>query len=517
MINDWDINIDLRNRLIAKAELLFSEKAYEKAIEIIARLAKIEGKYYLGYLSSIRSEILLQKIGQKLFPVSQYKTKTTTTRKVLHIATEFYNVGGHTRVALDWIKNDTKSISEILLVDQNAPFDLLEEDIIYKLKGATPIERAKQLRLFLEENYFDIIVLHQHMEDVVPTLALWDMKGKGGSKILFYNHSNFRLSLGSIIAHKRVNFCIGDVPLSEAYRYPLHECVLPFVLGENLPKPLTDAALNELKKRYSVENQLVFFSVGSVYKYRPFNDQNFFQEWNAFLEKHPNCALIVVGCTATDVKAYCPEIKLAPNLKLMGKVHHIESFYQVADYIVDIYPLQTGLGTLMGLYYGLPPILPYKENSMVIGNEANKLFPQGVVDYCSYRTQEAYFNFLAQELETGAYRKAAQPIIQQYVENNLLTAPWQEQLEIIYKEPVQEIDNVDKTKDVLITSKQSKEWYKYGEGASRSFDLIALAFESNVVFSVKLLKNYFSLILYFKKIRGSRLKQLFKYLMGKYS
>lgn len=517
MLNENNVDVALHQILVDYIEILYQKGAFEQAISLVTDLAYLESKEYVGYLSSVRLEELLYKMGATLFPKARYHKKNESKRKVLHIGTEFYDVGGHTKVALDWVKNDTGSESELLVIHQQQKVDLPKEIPTHYLSGKTILERAAELRQFVEEQYYDVIVLHQHMEDVVTTLALWDMKAKSNSLILFYNHSNFRFSLGNIIAHKRINICEGDVVISKKYRYPLEEAVLPFVLGDTLPSALPAQEIAAHKADLAIgKDQTVFFSIGSSYKYTPFEGQNFFEEWNDFLFTQPSAVLVLVGCDEIDFEKYCPNARKVTNFLLLGRVVNPIKYYQIADYIVDIYPLQTGLGTLNGLYYNLPPILPYKETVMVLGKEMNKLYPKAIESHLSYANKTEYFAFIEKEIKTGTYKKQTNPIIKTYVKETLLLKPWQEQLEKIYTQSPKFIGDFDKTKDVLNVSIPSQKWYEFTNTPTRSFNLMMLAFKYNIPLSFTLLRIYVQLILQHKSLKGAGLKTFFNYLLGRY-
>ncbi len=516
-MKEWEIDIALHELIVGQAERLYEAKAYEKVVELIEQVAYLQSNDYIGYLSSIRLETILVKTAAHLFPTSNYKKKTSTPRKVLHIGTQFYNVGGHTEVALSWMKNDQQSESSLLLLDQKQELEVAVNGPVYQLTETGTLAKAKALRAFLEEHYFDVIVLHQHMDDAVPTLALWDMKTAGESLVLFYNHANFRFSLGNIVAHKRVNICEGDVVISEKYRYPMDDQVLYFILGETLPEPLSMLEKATFQEELGIPvGKKVFFTMGAAYKYTPFEKLNFFQEWNTFLVAQPDCILMVVGCTLKDFEVFCPNTKKAPNLLLIGYVNDPTIYYQVADYMVDIYPLQTGLGTLNGLYYGLPPILPYEETAMVLGKEMNKLYPAALEERLSYTSKEGYFDFIKEELSTGAYKTWAAPIVEAHIRSKFLLEPWKEQLEQLYRTPVAPSITVDSTKDVLNRSSASKKWYNFTASSSRSIKLLALAFQYNVPLSFSILRLYTRLIVQQKTLKGVGLHTFSNYLLGKY-
>lgn len=517
MLNEHSTDVRLHQLLVEHAELLHQKGAHEPALELITALASLESKEYIGYLSSIRLEQLLAAMGADLFPEAKYANKKEQQRHVLHIGTEFYNIGGHTKVALDWIANDEQSQSELLIIHQTQEVTLPASIPTHYLKGDTLLERATALRQFLEQDYYDVIVLHQHMEDVVPTLALWDIKTATDSLVLFYNHANFRFSLGNIIAHKRVNICEGDVVVSKKYRYPVQDEVLSFILGEVLPPTLPPANLMDYRKELGINTkQTIFFSIGSAYKYTPFDGENFLDEWNTFLHDHPDSVMIIVGCDDRDFQRYCPDSIPSERLLLLGRVIDPTRYYQIADYIVDIYPLQTGLGTLNGLYYGLAPILPYKETAMVLGKEMNKLYPRVIEEYLSYTTREAYFAFLEQELTTRSYQQWAAPLIKKYVEEKLLLKPWQEQLERLYAIPPEPAKTIISYNDVLNTSVPSQRWYAFTYTPTRSFHFMVLLFAYNVPLSWTLLRTYARLVIQHQSWKGAGLKAFLNYLFKKF-
>ncbi|MFT4756021.1 MAG: hypothetical protein ACI8Q1_001463 [Parvicella sp.] len=512
----WDINVTLHNQLIDYGQQLFEQKNYEKIADLGVSFAHIEMRQYTGYLSSIRLEELLLKTGTALFPFSNYKKKEAVPKKVLHIGTEFYNVGGHTRVALDWIKNDLESHSEILLINQTREFNLETAAKIHYLREGSHLEKAEELRSFFTDNYFDVIVLHQHMEDVVPTLALWDIKEKTDSLVLFYNHANFRFSLGNIVAHKRVNITEGDQHISKQFRYPMEDCVLPFVLGDALPEK-SEKIIIKSKKELNINDEIVFISIGSAYKYTPYWDQNFFAEWNAFLLENKNCILIVIGCVLKDFESFCPNVEKASNLKLLGLVVNPSEYYQIGDYILDIYPMPTGLGMIQGTFWGLAPILPYAENIIIIGDEMNKLYPKEVRKLLTYSDKESYFSFVENEIETRAYQLKANEILKDHISNNLLSEPWRQQLYNIYDEEPVQVTAFDKNIDVLNMSKASQNWYEFTQSSSGNFGLIILTFRLNIPLTLKVLNFYMNLIMRHGRLSGTGLRVFVRYLLGRYN
>jgi hypothetical protein len=509
-MDGFERNSRIHNILIDFAEKLFLRKQFPKALELISGIAFYETKFYYGYLSSIRLEKLLIKIGKTIFPDSNYKKKDTDQQKVLHIASEFYNIGGHTRVILDWIKYDSEYQSEIIVTDQKQDFDLSISSKVTFLAEGNNIEKARLLRDYITENYFDVIIIHQNMDDVIPTIALWDIKEHSSIRVYYYNHADFRFSLGNIIAHKRINFCKGDELISEKYRIPIENCVLPFVLGNQFEPDLPNPEKEQLKQKLKIEGKTIFLTIGSAYKYRPYQKLNFLMEWNSFLQKNSNCTLLVIGCNDEDFKKYCPDSVCHKNLLLLGNINDPSVYYKISNYIVDIYPLQTGLGTVYGLIYNLPPILPYSDNPYVMGNELNTLYPKELLQLLTYNDKNSYFEFIKNELNTQHFKINSQPIIKSFVSNNLLAKSWRNKLYEIYNSKLQKELEIQENKDVLNTSTASNNWYNYNNSLIANFALILLYFRQKGPFNLRIIYYYFSLSLKHKKIIAGKL--FFSYL-----
>lgn len=511
-MDNWNTSKYLHQCLIKLVEKIYLEKSYIKAIEIIKDIAYEESTYYFGYLSSIQLEIMLLKIAKDTLPKENFKAKSIPTRKVLHIASELYSVGGHTRVLSDWIKYDIESNSEILITRQKSKIKLPISSKTTLIEKEDSLSKAKEIRKFLSKNYFDVIILHQHMDDVIPTLALWDFKEKSTSKIFFYNHANFQFSIGNIIAHKRINFSIGDTEISEQHRTPIDDLTLPFVIGEKLDFVKDKLESTKLKKELNIKDDVtIFLTIGSAYKYEPYKKLNFFDEWNTFLTNTPNAVLISVGCDEHIFNQYCPNSIRAENLILLGIVTNPIKYYSLSNYIVDIYPLQTGLGMIQGLYYQLPPILPYSESPYVMGDKINTLYPNELRKLLTYNSKKAYFDFINNEIITRQYKTASIPLLNNYISENLLAKSWRRQLYSIYDAPVFS-NQIKKQKDKRVNTRESFNYFSKKSTRTSKFVLFKIYFKYKGSINFKLILFYLLHIIKYQRLYGIRL--FFRYIIN---
>ncbi|SDH06782.1 hypothetical protein [Psychroflexus sediminis] len=467
---------------------LVKKKKYKLAINSIEKLAGIYSKKYIGLLASNELEKLLIEIGRKTINnqlVFEKKKNKQTNYKILHLATEFYDVGGHTRVVQDWIKHDLDNQYEVLLTNQRAEFNLTLNTKTYKLDPGDYFQKASQLRSFVFEQGFDKVIIHQHMHDVIPTLAFWDsLKKNYNIDIIFYVHSDFRFSLGNIICNKRISYTRKHCQQSKKYRVQgPKDYELPFI--NKAEKILSKEDTNCLKKKHSINiSDKIFMAIGSSYKFKPYKNINFLKEWNEFLKNNNSYTLIIIGCNEEHFYNYCPNELLSNKLKLFGNVTDPTEFYQISDYILNTYPIATGLGFYNGLAFNLAPILSYT-GVIVCHNEVNDMFPHEIIEIQQFKSRQEYFEFIENEKYNKKYKRKVYKIIPKFLDKVSLKS-WRKELEFIYKDKAIIASNYESKqndKQNLILTRESLNWFEYNTKDSSSIVLLEELLKSRLSIS----------------------------------
>lgn len=510
----------IRNYLLDYSCELEEKKEYDKLLNYISDLAQLETNKYLGYLSSIRMENILQNIAIELSVNNKYveKPKTHNKRKVIHLATEIYSVGGHSRVIKDWMKNDIDSDSHLIITNQLPNNNLTETELDFNgkitfIEGKSLKERAENLRTYVLSNFFDVLINHQHMHDVIPSIALWDIINQNDRISIMYNHANFHFSLGNLIANKRINFSSGDIEISKSFRYPVEDVHLPFVFEKEKYFEKSEVKNNALKSGLNITNEKVLLSIASSYKYAPYKEVNFLKEWNEFLQNNTDIVLIVIGCDEYTFLKYVPNEQLQQNMKLIGVTSEIHDYYSIADYMVDVYPLQTGLGTYEGLLYKAPPFIPYFENPMVHGVKANSLYPEGLLKLLKYDSKDSYFKFIKNEMVNKNYIFESKFIIDDFVNKHCFGETWREKLYKIYTQPPISTTFLFKESKLFNNSKNSINWYNYSNSDTYCANALYLIEKYRIKFNIKIALIFLKLCLLKTPLfsRYKYLKLLFNY------
>lgn len=345
---------------------------------------------YSGVLSDYRLENKLLEIGEGIETTNRKRETKNKKRKILHIATQLYNTGGHARVLRNWIIIDKHSDSKILFTNQTSDIPQWLPDIeIVKLdieKGL--IERASELRQYIINEYFDLIILHIHPYDVIPIISL---SAENLPPVIFFNHADHEFSIGPSISDLFIDFRDVGRNYSIYNRLANESACLPYPL-----EPTKNITKEKARKQLDVDtHSLVLVSMATPYKYKPFKKYNFFNDWNDILRKNKSWKLFVIGVDENNYKKYCSKQK-TDNIYLLGRIEQPYLYCAAADYFIEPYPLGTGLGTFDVVRYGALPIFNFFDTS-IYGDGASSLFPEYLSNSIVKTRKKKYIKFIKNE------------------------------------------------------------------------------------------------------------------------
>jgi hypothetical protein len=194
-------NLAHLERFETVAERLAADGDAEGAVAAIELGAIVANGRHPGVHSSHRMERLLEQIAAEQLEPLPPRPARPGAERVLHIATETYQVGGHSRMMWRWIERDRERAHTVVTTRQRAASaagvgraaeasggKLVELD-----PQAPALERARAVRALAAET--DVVVLHTHPHDPVPVLAL----AAAGDRppVVFFNHGDHLFWLGA--------------------------------------------------------------------------------------------------------------------------------------------------------------------------------------------------------------------------------------------------------------------------------------------------------------------------------
>jgi len=217
----------------------------------------------------------------------------------LHVMTEAYAVGGHTKIVEKWV--DAALVGEkhsLLMIRQNVPMPTsLSQCIdqhggdIYTLKSTmSPLEKAKELRSIASSHEF--IILHIHMDDIVPLLAFGTVKFK--RPVIFVNHADHLFWLGASIADHIYELSEDGAKLTRSRRVKAPYTIIPIPIDHKVQSLTREEALNALDRPIPIHTKVIL-SIGAPYKYEAFKELDFIQMALDLVNQDENILFIVIG------------------------------------------------------------------------------------------------------------------------------------------------------------------------------------------------------------------------------
>lgn len=435
--------------------IFYTKKNVQKRLERIEKLAFFLFTHFSFYLADFELEEELKIIAFQEFPDFEFPLikKPNDQKKILHIATELYDVGGHTRVIKNWIEEDVECKSHLLLTCQKKELKTnIIEELEEKMAQSTlilnssknHIQKAHDVIYFIVKNDINIVVLHTHPYDIVPFLSL---SFKNAPKIILFNHSDHTFCLGAKEVNLMFEFRDEGKRLSYEHRGVNNAITVGLPTKKLLPKK---------KPSKNKEDSIVFVSMASWYKYKPFEGQNFFLRYTDFLQRHPDVKMYIIGVSEEHYKKHIKE-QIPNNLFLLGVLPNPEEYLKKAHYYIESFPVGSILAAYDSCVYGATPIFSY--DSILVYKEAlKKMFPPFNFD-AEYKDESEYFKFIEEEVKTGKYRSENKPIIQKFLKERN-GEKWVAALsDSLKKIPEKTQSSISKNK--LIINEQSKKYARF--------------------------------------------------------
>jgi hypothetical protein len=218
--------------------------------------------------------------------------------------------------------------------------------IILGKKSSNLLSRATELRDVVQSGV-DVVVLHIHPYDVIPSIGLTDIN----AKVLFLNHADHVFWVGAGIANVVADIRPAGQQLSLAKR----------CLGESgseiLPIPLSVAPATEkfqARTQLGISNEaIVIISIASGYKYGASPSNHFIDVHLKFVLARSDVILIVIGPEPKGRWLDASELTDG-RFRAIGIINNINAYYDAADLYLDSLPFASLTSLLDAAIKGLP-------------------------------------------------------------------------------------------------------------------------------------------------------------------
>lgn len=348
--------------LIEQAEFAVLTGDLEKAVTLVRQAA--DGAHHLhpGFFSSPRAELVLRKVSQKLndrviAPTIASPVRNAEKRNVLHVLSQGYYSGGHTRLVERWITMDQESVHSVVatLNSSTNPSWLIEAAMQsggwYNALDTTNLslcQRAKMLR-DLAMAWADVVVLHIHPHDPIGPIAFG---ANGGPPVLFLNHADHAFTLGMSVADLVVELRDAGQLVSKARRYSPPSGMLPIPL--KVPPALQDKQLAKQTLGIGAD-KIVFLTIATPYKLVPCGDYNFISLLRELVRLHENVEVLVIGPADAGEWAQLKQ-ESQGRIRAFGIQYDLNLFHSASDIYLVSMPMGSMTAVLEAGALGIPAV-----------------------------------------------------------------------------------------------------------------------------------------------------------------
>lgn len=371
------INLIKKNKIVFEdlKKICKKESSEEEKAILLGIAAYFATFNHTGAFSDNETEELLCNISQK------HKINTTfkyEKNSFLHIMTECYETGGHTRIVERWVNNSNIDQKHSIIFTEQAKNNIprwLTKAIIKKngdisdlSYNAKIIDKALRLREIASK--YEYIILHIHMFDIIPILAFGTESFN--RPIIFVNHADHLFWLGISFSDLIINIRKDGLKITSTRRGSGNGVILPVPLDykKNILDKKKCCALIKAPK-----NKKLIISIGSSYKFISSNRNDFIETATNILKINDDAIFWAIGPDKNKEKRWMQAyVSSKGRLNAIGNISKkvLNYYYSAADLYIESFPIGSGTALIEAALNGIPILRlksPYNHFDVLAGRE----------------------------------------------------------------------------------------------------------------------------------------------------
>lgn len=339
----------------------------EALVERIMLLAKFAWRNHPGYFFDGRVENILFNYGENLEKyVDTEKTAGDLKRifprggavTLLHLATELFDVGGHTRVLYQLLKRNEEINQIVVLTNQSIKdvpqwfTDGIGNIPVVTLDSISSIfERAFVLRQIA--GFSKKTILYHHPFDAIPIMAFSHGECP---PVLLENHAHSWFWLGSSIADMVFAHSGFHVDFTRKTRPVDNVQLLPVTQIDDIDLTFDMKNRGKAKEKLHINpDTICIITVGTPDKFIPNAQYNFFKTARKIIDRFENAEIFIIGIH--NCKKYNTD---SEKIHFLGPVSDPSDYYKAADICLDALPQPSLGGTYFSSLIGMAcPLYKY--------------------------------------------------------------------------------------------------------------------------------------------------------------
>lgn len=263
----------------------------------------------------------------------------------VHVASEVYPYGGHTRLMRNLLSTDLKADRRVVLTRPADPSNAasildVQPDHIRICRESSERDRVIELAALLIQ--YRVIVLHIHPDDVIAAVAIAVAKSaQPDLAVHFVNHSDHTFS--AAIGHADIVFEVSG------YGWSLRAARGTESRSTYLGIPLV---VRQQASSTPVPGRLL--TGGSAYKYRPSGPRSLPRVLRTLMKREDAIQVVAIGPRVADFWWWPLKLCYPSRLTRHARIPHEEYVQQLAScsVYVDSYPVTGGTGFTEALIAG---------------------------------------------------------------------------------------------------------------------------------------------------------------------
>lgn len=338
-----------------------------------------------GFFCSPELEALLLEIAANLddkgicVPSGFTPNASRSKPRMLHVVTNAFDTGGHTRLIERLAINSGRSYEHSLVTTaQRGPLPERLRRVFcaescnwldLSIPGSDLLSRSLQLRNISRE-VADVVFVHCHPFDVVPTLAFGI---SGGPPVVIVNHSDHLFWVGASVADAVADIRLIGQKLTLSRRQIKVSGILPIPLADREPAVLDRSAA---RRRLGIaEDAVVLLTIASPYKFTPLGGYDFIGTVTRILLRHEKAVLLVCGPNNAGRWKEASESS-GGRIRAFGVQSDLSDFHATADIYLDPFPYASLTSMLEMTLHAVPVIglvnssaPTFTDGSIIAGDE----------------------------------------------------------------------------------------------------------------------------------------------------